>query len=239
MSLRPILVQTAHRPRRPGRLVAAVAAALLLAACASTPPEPAWQARASGAAERALAAQLEGRTRVQALEWAKARAELARTGRADWLARLELLRCAADAAALAPPACAAFEPLRGDAAAPERAYAEYLAGQPLSGADQVHLPAAQQALAALPPGAVPDAALAAIEDPLSRLVGAAVLLRTGRATPGVITQAVDTASAQGWALPLRAWLGVQLQRARAAGDADATATVQRRIALVEQGLAGR
>lgn len=230
---------TASHRCRPRTAAGAWAAAVLLAACASAPQEPAWQARATGAAERGLAAQLEGRTRVQALEWAKARAETARTGRPDWLARLELLRCAADAAALAPPPCTAFEPLRADAAPPERAYADYLAGLPLDAAEQARLPAAQQALAALPTAAVPDAALAAIADPLSRLVGAAVLLRTGRATPGVITQAVDTASAQGWAVPLRAWLGVQLQRAQAAGDGEAVARVQRRIALAEQGLASR
>lgn len=219
--------------------VLALAAALLLSGCGTTPPDPPWEARATGAAERALAAQLEGRQRVQALEWDKARAEVARTGRPDWLARVELLRCAADAAALAPPPCVAFEPLRADAAAAERAYADYLAGQPLDATARALLPAVQQPLALLAPQAVPDAALAAVADPLSRLVGAAVLLRTGRATPGVITQAVDTASAQGWAVPLRAWLGVQLQRARSAGDTAAMAQLQRRIALVEQGLAGR
>ena len=77
-----------------------------------------------------------------------------------------------------------------------------------------------------------DAALAAIKDPLSQLVAAGVLFRSGRATPAVITQAVDTASARGWRRPLLAWLKVQQQRAQSAGDANAAAALQRRIDLV-------
>ncbi|MDP3204913.1 MAG: hypothetical protein Q8M80_12675, partial [Hydrogenophaga sp.] len=67
---------------------------------------------------------------------------------------------------------------------------------------------------------------------LSQLVAAGVLFRSGRATPGVIAQAVDTASARGWRRPLLAWLQVQQERAKAAGDANAAAAVQRRIDLV-------
>jgi hypothetical protein len=43
---------------------------------------------------------------------------------------------------------------------------------------------------------------------------------------------VDTASARGWRRPLLAWLKVQQQRAQAAGDAEAAASLQRRIDLV-------
>jgi len=48
----------------------------------------------------------------------------------------------------------------------------------------------------------------------------------------VIQQAVDAASGQGWRRPLLAWLGVQLQRAQAAGAVQETARIQRRIDLV-------
>ena len=61
-------------------------------------------------------------------------------------------------------------------------------------------------------GVVPSLEDAArIEDGalIERLVAAGVLLQTGRADPGVIAQAVDTASAQGWRRPLLAWLGVR------------------------------
>ena len=96
------------------------------------------------------------------------------------------------------------------------------------------LPAAQRALAA--GSSLPDAALAAMDDPQSRLIAAAVLLRRGQATPGVISSAVETASSQGWRRPLLAWLKVQQRRASAAGANDEVARIQRRIDLVAPAL---
>ena len=77
------------------------------------------------------------------------------------------------------------------------------------------------------------ASLSAIADPLSRLVAAGVLLRSGRASPPVLQAAVDTASQQGWRRPLLAWLGVQAQRAERAGARDEAERIRRRMALVE------
>jgi hypothetical protein len=51
------------------------------------------------------------------------------TGRADLVARAELIRCAARAASLEFDSCPEFEKLRTDAGAEEIAYAEYLAGR--------------------------------------------------------------------------------------------------------------
>ncbi|MCU0762773.1 MAG: hypothetical protein MUF76_07300 [Hydrogenophaga sp.] len=207
-------------------------AALLLAACSSAPPAPTWQMNAKGSAERATEAWLSGDSRVELAEFARARAEVARTGRADWVARLELLRCAGRVAALEFEACTGFDALAADAAPAEQAYARYLNGSAGPG-DVALLPEAQRAV--LANSAAPEGAVAAIADPVSRLVAAGVLLRSGRATPGVISQAVDTASAQGWRRPLLAWLKVQQQRAQAGGDAAAAAAVQRRIDLVLSG----
>ncbi len=210
--------------------MAITAAALLLAGCASKPPEPEWEMNAHGSAQKALEAYLSGNARVEKPEWERARAEVARTGRPDLLARLELLRCAAQVASLVVEPCSAFEALRQDAAAPERAYADYLAGKPLAAPDVALLPAAQRAVAA--PGSG-GAALAAIEDPLSRLVAAGALLQAGRADPAAIATATDTASVQGWRRPLMAWLLLQVQRAEAAGDKDAAERLRRRVAVVE------
>lgn len=219
-------------------------AAMLLAGCASGPPPPDWQQSARGSLDLAVAAELRGDSRIATLEFHRARSEISRTGRPDLLARAELLRCAALAASLQLDPCDAFERLRTDAAPPERAYADHLAGR-LAPAQAVLLPPAQQAVAAVVAAAVAagsaagDAAAAAmlqgLADPLSRLVGAAVLLRAGQAGPAIITVAVDTASAQGWRRPLLAWLGLQLQRASAAGDVEAAAALQRRIDLVGSG----
>lgn len=213
-------------------LAAAVAAALL-AACAGKPPPPDWQMNARSAAERLVETHLSGDARLAALELARLRGEIARTGRPDLLARAELLRCAAQVASVEFDDCPAYRALETDAAAPERAYAAYLAGRADAGSIAL-LPAAQQALAR-PHAASPAdaAALQQIEDPLSRLVAAGVLLRSGQAHPAVYAVAVDTASARGWRRPLLAWLKLQLQRAEQAGDNAETQRLQRRIALVE------
>lgn len=215
----------------PGQL-AALGCALLLAACSSKPPVPDWQMNAQAAASKATEAYLSGKARVEQLEWERARAEVARTGRADLLARLELMRCAAQVASLEVGPCERFEALRPDAAAPERAYADYLAGR-VSPQQLPFLPEAQRKVAA----AGEAATLAGIEDPLSRLVAAGVLFQAGRASPVVIAAATETASAQGWRRPLLAWLLLQAQRAEAAGDTEAAAALRRRVGIVEQGVA--
>jgi hypothetical protein len=75
-------------------------------------------------------------------------------------------------------------------------------------------------------------AVQAIADPLSRLVASGVLLRAGKASPQVLADAVDTASAQGWRRPLLAWLGVQAMRAEQAGDTTEAQRIKRRIDIV-------
>lgn len=210
------------------RSAASLLTAALLTACAGTPP-PDWQMNAHDSLQRAVQAQLSGHTRVAEAEMRLVRAEIARTGRPDLLARAELTRCAAETAALNFGPCAAFEPLRADAGPAEAAYADWLAG-PVDVAQRALLPAAQQAMAA---GPVVDAArLNAQPDPLTRLVGAAIALRDQRLAPEAIAVAIATASAQGWRRPLLAWLTLAQQRARQAGDADGAARLQRRIELV-------
>ena len=211
--------------------MAVLALCLTLAGCSGQPPVPDWKLNAYSAADKSVQAYLSGDARIEKLEFDRARLETARTGQPALLARLELLRCAAQVASLVIGPCAGFEALRPDAAAPELAYADYLAGQ-ATPASLKHLPEAQQRVALLPAEQAARA-LADMADPLSRLVAAGVLLQTGRAHPDVIVLATDTASAQGWRRPLMAWLLVQAQRADAAGDFGVAARLRRRIALVE------
>lgn len=198
----------------------AVVVVTLLTGCGNRPQAPDWQGNAKAATERSVAAYLVGDARVDAAELDRARNEVRRTGRADLLARVELSHCAAQVASLVFGPCADFEPLRADAAAPERAYADYLLAKGAP-ADAALLPEPQR-------GAAP----AAIGDPLARLVAAGVVFEAGRADPPLIALAVDTASAQGWRRPLLAWLGVQLKLAEQAGSGDEAARLRRRIALV-------
>lgn len=217
------------------RVIAVAAAAwivLTTAACVSQPPVPDWQSNASDALDSALAAYLTGDTRAAAAGFARARSQIARSGRADLLARVELARCAARLASLDFAPCDGFEKLRPDAAAAERVYADYLAGRAQQ-EDIAQLPPQHRAVAAAGQNAeAAAAALRGIDDPLARLVATGVSLQAGRANPAAIALAVDTASAQGWRRPLVAWLKVQLALAEQAGDAAEAQRLQRRIEVV-------
>lgn len=205
-----------------------IVACALLSACADKPRVPDWQLNASGALERYIAAALTGDAKVETVEFERARKELASTGRPGMVARAELTRCAVRLASLDLSPCDGFEPLRGDSPAPERAYADYLAGR-ITPADVPLLPPQHRAVA-VEQGDV--ASVEAISDPLSRLVAAGVLFRLGRASPDVLVVASETASTQGWRRPLLAWLGVQAMRAEQAGAADDAQRLRRRMALV-------
>ncbi len=185
---------------------------------------------AKGSLERATEAGLRGDARIEAVEFARARSEVASTGRPDWVARAELVRCAARLASLDVAPCVGFDALAVDAAPAELAYARYLSGAALPG-DVALLPKAHQALAA-GEGAASDAALKGMEDPLSQLVAAGVVFRRGLATPETVQLAINTASARGWRRPLLAWLRVAQQRAQAGGAADEVARLQRRIDML-------
>jgi hypothetical protein len=178
---------------------------LALAACSSAPPPPDWQANAAGSLQVFQSRYLAGEQKAADDAFAFARSELAATGRADLVARAELIRCAAQVASLVFEPCTGFEALRADAGAEERSYADYLEGR------------------------VPRAASG---EPFSQLVAYGVQMRTTSITPQGIDAAVDISSAQGWRRPLLAWLGVQLKRAEAAGDSETAARLKRRMQLV-------
>ncbi|AMO22920.1 hypothetical protein GCM10027034_34270 [Ramlibacter solisilvae] len=209
---------------------AALALLLALAACGSQPPAPGWQGSAHDSLGRFTTAYLKGDSRADS-EFQRARGELASTGQAGLVARAELTRCAAMVASLVQEPCEGFERLRADAPAPERAYADYLAGR-VAPTQVALLPPQYRAVAG---GREDAAALQAIGDPLSRLVAAGVLFRNGRASPQVLTLASDTASQQGWRRPLLAWLGVQAQRAERAGARDEAERIRRRMQLAGEG----
>ncbi len=199
------------------RIIPTAALVCALAACSSGPKTPDWQLEAKGSTDRAVAAYLEGNTRVEAVEFTRARNEISSTGNIDLMAKVELLRCATRVASLVFEPCTGFEQLRQDAAPAERAYADYLMGT-LAPQDAALLPATQRS-----PGA--DA------EPLSKLVAAGAQFRAGTVSPALIQQAVDTASAQGWRRPLLAWLGVQASLAEKAGDLQEAARLKRRMTL--------
>jgi hypothetical protein len=177
---------------------------LVAAACGSTQPLD-WQANAASAMQSFQRHYFSGETATAEAEFKSARTELARTGRADLVARAELVRCAVRTASLEFDDCPGFEALRYGARPEELAYADYLAGR------------ARHSVG---------------DDPLSRLVAAGVSLKSGSIDPAGISAAVGVASAQGWRRPLLAWLGVQEKRAADAGDSETAARIRRRIDLI-------
>ncbi len=216
-----------------------------LAGCSSQPLVPDWQINAHSAAQRAVQSYLSGQTRSAEREFDQARDQTARTGSPALMARLELLRCAAQVGSTVVQPCALFDALREDAAQPELAYDRYLQGH-VQPADVALLPAAQQGVAAallagggaeLSTAAAAEAALDKVDDPLPQLVAAGVLLRAGQASPAVVATALAVASRQGWRRPLMAWLGLQAARAEAAGDAAEAARLRRRMHLAGRGVA--
>ena len=180
-----------------------VAIAFALAAgCGNNPPVPEWQQNAFDSLQVFQQLYLRGDSEGAESEFKLARTELASTGRADLVARAELVRCAAQVASLVFEPCKGFEAVRQDAGAEERAYADYLEGR---------------------------AARTSTGEPFSRLVAYGVQFRTTKIDPPGIAAAVELSSSQGWRRPLLAWLGVQLKRAEQAGDSETAARLKRRI----------
>ena len=96
-----------------------LAAAALFAGCAGGPPPSDWQLNARGALAQYQRSYFAGDTQLADREFAQARAEIARTGRVDLLARAELVRCAIRTASLEFDDCPGFEALRADAGTQE------------------------------------------------------------------------------------------------------------------------
>lgn len=77
------------------------------------------------------------------------------------------------------------------------------------------------------------AAIAAIEDPLSRLIASAIAVRHGLETEAILRTAGETASQKGWKRALLAWLTrLKFFHARA-GEAAKAAAIQSRIELMK------
>jgi hypothetical protein len=182
--------------------------------------------------EHYQASWLEGDTKSAGMALEKSRKEVAKTGRLDLLARLELAACGTRIAALDFGDCPAYAPLAQEASAADKAYAQFISGD-WTGLDTKLMPSQYAGLAGAKDPAAANKAATEIKDPLSRLIAAGLLLKQGRAEPATVALATDTASERGWRRPLLTWLQVQLKRAQAAGDQAAVAHLQRRIDLAE------
>ena len=204
-----------------------------LAACSSSAPSPDWQLQAQSASERAVKAYLKGQQGVADVEWHNAFAEVSATGQPAAMARIALLQCAAQMAALEITDCPRYQRYAPASTPVEQAYARYLSAAH-SAADIAWLPQAQQAVAKqlLATHSALDALPQA--QPLSQLTAAGVALRSGAISPRAVQQAVQIASEQGWRRSVMAWLLVQQRMAQAAGDAASAQAIELRLRVLQE-----
>ena len=201
-----------------------------LAACSSAPPLPDWQVATARAIEQGVDAYLSGLDRVARAEFARAQTEVRRSADPDAVARVYLMRCAAQVAALDFVDCAQ-PPGWVDASASTQAYARHLMAQAQS-TDLALLPEAQQGVMRRDDVTAQVQALRDTPAAWSRLVAAGVLWRQGQRDPALAQVAVDTASAQGWSRALGQWLVAWQVALSAAGETEAAARAQRRLELL-------
>lgn len=76
-------------------------------------------------------------------------------------------------------------------------------------------------------------AIAAMDDPLSRLIASGLAVRHGLETEVILRTAVETASQNGWKRALLAWLERLKSFHEAAGDAEKAAVISARIDLMK------
>ena len=111
----------------------------VLAGCAGKPLPPDWQVDAKGALDAAVDDYLKGSTAAAQSEFRDARRATSSTGRADYVAQVELVRCAARVASLDFDDCPGVAALAPEATPAQRAYADYLYGR-WQGLDAALLP---------------------------------------------------------------------------------------------------
>ncbi|WP_313602975.1 hypothetical protein [Comamonas jiangduensis] len=214
------------------RIAAVVTALLGAAACSSRPPTPDWALEAQSASERAVKAYLQGDTRVAEAEWRKAFAQVSATGQPSQMARLALLQCAAQVAALEFTDCLHYQRYAAGAQPAEQAYARYLQVQHTA-QDVALLPKAQQAMARQVLAGQAGQPAPAAEAALSQLTAAGVAVRAGHLELAGVQQAVQLASAQGWRRSVMAWSLLEQRLHQAAGNAAGVQAVELRLQVLQ------
>ena len=212
---------------------------LMLGACGSKgPPVPDWKTDSANYIERYKKAYLMGENTLADSYFKRALDATSGAGRVAETARLWLIQCALHKASLASDNCQAYAELaRTGSTTEDRTYYQFLTGQ-WDQLDAKSLPAQYlPILKAAGAGTAPlNAALKATADPLSRLIGASLLLNRKQADDDTLALAAETASDQGWRRPLLVYLKLQETRAKERGDTAAQTQLAVRIGLIESTL---
>ncbi|MHB1244999.1 MAG: hypothetical protein ACYCZH_01060 [Sulfuriferula sp.] len=206
----------------------------LLSACAGQ-SAPDWQYDAQSAAERYTQHYLAGDVRLAETSFHQARNAVAATGEVAAVGHIELLRCGLHVAALDFTPCTGYIELAAiNTTPPDHAYARFISGD-WKGINAQLLPAQYVSLIASEGQSQVsiNRSIAAIEDPVSRLVASGIMIRRAQFDTATLQGAIDTASKQGWRRPLLTYLGLQEKQG---GDPATLAAIAARIRLVEQSM---
>ncbi len=203
--------------------------AFAVVACSSQ-PAPAWQSAAYTQLANYTESYLSGDEKLAGIHFDKALEHISKTGDPALVGRAWLTRCALETAALIDVPCDTAKGFGGDPA--NDSYRAMLEGNAAKGSA---LPEQyrdlMEALAKRSPKEV-NGALADIEDPISRLIGAGVAVKRGTFDTGTLELAADCASKNGWKTPLTAYL-LRLKAAYgAAGQGDKAAAVDNRLEIL-------
>lgn len=211
----------------------ACACVFLLAACGSGgPPPPDWKTDAADLITRYQKHALLGENTLAERYFQQALAATGGAGQLEETARLWLVRCATRRAMLIQDSCDDYRTLvEAGARNDDLAYYQWITLQ-WQTLNPAHLPAHYTRLL----GAEPDkrsAQLAAMTDPLSRLLAASLLVQQNPDDALALSSAIDTASAQGWRQPLLTLLHLRLTRP---ADPETLRKTRLQIQLVETAL---
>lgn len=209
---------------------------LLLSACGGAgPPVPDWKTEAADFTERYKKHALLGEHAVAERFFQRALRATGGAGRISETARLWLVRCATRRANLLDDDCSEYADLaKLETSAEDRAYYQFVTLK-WSEVDATRLPAQYVALVKADVAQL-NTQIAAIEEPLSRLLAASLVTQRGQADHATLTIAMETASAQGWRQPLLTYLKLLEKSAASRGASTEQQTYAVRIRLIEDAL---
>lgn len=212
------------------------AGVLMLSACGSSgPPVPDWKTDSVDFIERYKKHALLGEPVVAERFFQRALNATGGAGRIGETGRLWLVHCATRRAMLLEDDCSEYAELAPlETSAEDRAYYQFVTLQ-WSALDAAKLPA-QYAPLVKSEAARLNAAIAAIEDPLSRLLAASLVTQRDQADAATLQLGMETASAQGWRQPLLTYLKLLEKSAAARGASSEQQAYAVRIRLIEEAL---
>lgn len=219
------------------KLLLSLMSLLILTACGSGGPAvPDWKSDSVELIERYKKHALLGEITLSERYFQQAIRATGGAGRVSETARLWLVRCATRRASLLDDQCKEYAELaRVETRLEDRTYYQFVMLD-WHNLGPAKLPPHYATLVKAEPDKM-NAHIAAIQDPLSRLLAASLITLRKQADSTTWTIAADTASEQGWRQPLLTYLKLLEKQALAQGLVDEQQAYAVRIRLIEAALA--